>query len=45
MPFKSKRQRGWMYANIPNVAEKWQKEEELKKRRANRKSRSKRKSK
>jgi len=25
MPFKSKKQRSWMYANIPTVAKKWTK--------------------
>jgi hypothetical protein len=24
MPFKSKAQKGWMYANEPEMAEKWQ---------------------
>ena len=27
MPFQSDRQRRWMYANEPEMAEKWQKEE------------------
>lgn len=26
MPFKSKAQKGWMYANEPEMAERWQKE-------------------
>jgi hypothetical protein len=26
MPFKSKAQRKWMYANKPEMAERWQKE-------------------
>ena len=25
MPFKSDKQRKWMYANLPEVAEKWEK--------------------
>jgi hypothetical protein len=28
MPFKSEKQRRWMYANEPEMAEKWEKEEE-----------------
>ena len=27
MPYKSKKQRGWMHANLPDVAEKWDAEE------------------
>jgi len=27
MPFKSEKQRRWMYANEPEMAEKWEKEE------------------
>jgi hypothetical protein len=26
MPFKSKAQRGWMYANEPQMAKRWEKE-------------------
>jgi hypothetical protein len=26
MPFKSKAQKGWMYANEPEMAERWEKE-------------------
>lgn len=26
MPFKSKAQRGWMYANEPKMAKRWEKE-------------------
>jgi len=26
MPFKSKAQKGWMYANKPGMAKRWQKE-------------------
>jgi hypothetical protein len=26
MPFKSQAQRGWMYANDPKMAERWEKE-------------------
>ena len=26
MPFKSKAQRGWMYANEPEMAKRWEKE-------------------
>jgi hypothetical protein len=25
MPYKSKKQRGWMYVNEPEIAEKWDK--------------------
>ena len=28
MPFKSEKQRRWMHANEPEMAEKWEKEEE-----------------
>lgn len=44
-PFRSERQRRYLWKNAPEVAEEFEREEELKKRRANRKSRSKRKSK
>tara|TARA_R100000664_G_C2749448_1_gene136835 strand:+ start:701 stop:1273 length:573 start_codon:yes stop_codon:yes gene_type:complete len=31
MPFKSEKQRKWMYANEPEIAKKWEKKEQLKK--------------
>ena len=31
MPFKSEKQRKWMYANDPEMAEKWEKEKKMKK--------------
>ena len=31
MPFKSEKQRKWMWANNPEMAEKWEKEEKMKK--------------
>ncbi len=30
MPFKSEKQRKWMHANEPEMADKWEKEESLK---------------
>ena len=30
MPFKSEKQRKWMYANDPEMAKKWEKEEAIK---------------
>ena len=30
MPFKSEKQRKWMYANDPEMAKKWEKEESIK---------------
>ena len=30
MPFKSEKQRKWMYANEPEMAKKWEKEEAIK---------------
>ena len=29
MPFKSEKQRKWMWANDPEMAKKWEKEEKL----------------
>lgn len=40
-PFRSERQRKWMWKNKPELAEKFAHEEKLKKRRANRKRKSK----
>ena len=31
MPFKSEKQRKWMWANDPEMAKKWEKEEKMKK--------------
>ena len=30
MPFKSEKQRKWMWANDPEMAKKWEKEEKMK---------------
>lgn len=38
MPFKSKKQKKWMYANKPDLAKKWEEEEKEKKRRAKKKA-------
>jgi hypothetical protein len=35
MPFKSEKQRRWMYANEPEMAERWEKESKKKKKRKN----------
>lgn len=40
-PFKSKRQERYMWAEHPEIAERWAHEELLKKRRANRKRKNK----
>jgi hypothetical protein len=37
MPFKSERQRRWMWANNPEMAERWAREEKKKARRRKRK--------
>ncbi len=39
MPFKSKAQRRWMYANKPKMAKEWQKETSSKKKLPKRKKR------
>ena len=33
MPYKSKKQKIWMHINKPEIAEKWDKEEKIKKKR------------
>lgn len=37
MPFKSEKQRRWMWANKPELARKWAKEEKQKKRKKKKK--------